>query len=62
MCESNAFLVRGDEEELVLEEVTFMEPVEGGYRLRNLFGEETVVSGRLQEVNLIKHKIVFRDE
>ncbi|RMG85194.1 MAG: CooT family nickel-binding protein, partial [Candidatus Dadabacteria bacterium] len=32
MCESNAFLVRGDREETLLEEVTHMEPVEGGYR------------------------------
>lgn len=61
MCESNAFLVRGDREETLLEEVTHMEPVEGGYRLRNLFGEETVVRGRLREVNLLKHRIVFEE-
>ena len=59
MCESSAFLRRGDQEEVVLREVTLLEPVEGGYRLRSLFGEEAVVHGRLEEVNLLKHRITF---
>ncbi len=62
MCESNAFLLRPEGEELVLEDVAVMEPVEGGYRLRSLFGEEAVVKGRLREVNLIKHRIVFSED
>ncbi len=62
MCESNAFLRDGDEERLVMEDVSFVEPVEGGYRLRGLFGEETVVRGRLEEINLLKHKILFTGE
>ncbi len=62
MCESNAFFLRPEGEELVLEDVAVMEPVEGGYRLRSLFGEEAVVKGRLREVNLIKHRIVFSED
>ncbi len=62
MCESNAFLLRPEGEELVLEDVAVMEPVDGGYRLRSLFGEEAVVKGRLREVNLIKHRIVFSED
>ena len=61
MCESNAFIRRGEKEELLLEEVVWMEPVEGGFRLRSLFGEETVVMGTLQEINLLKHRVVFRE-
>jgi predicted RNA-binding protein len=62
MCESNAYLRRGEDEELVLEEVVVIEPVAGGYLLRNLFGEETTVAGRIAEINLLKHKVVFAPE
>jgi predicted RNA-binding protein len=62
MCESNAYLRRQAGEELLLREVVVVEPVEGGYRLRSLFGEETIVRGRLEEVNLLKHKILFQPD
>ncbi len=59
MCESNAFLKRGDEEELLLAEVALIEPMEGGYVLRGLFGEEVEVAGELKVIDLLKHKIIF---
>ncbi|MBI5015167.1 MAG: CooT family nickel-binding protein [Deltaproteobacteria bacterium] len=62
MCESNAFVRRGTTEELLLSEVAIVEPVEGGFRLRSLFGEEALVRGRLEEINLLKHKILFAEE
>lgn len=61
MCESNAFRKRGDDEELLLEEVTLVEPVAGGYRLRSLLGEEKFVAGRIERVDLLNHKIMFAD-
>lgn len=61
MCESNAFFRRGEAEELLLKEVAVVEPVEGGYLLRSLFGDETVVKGRIEEINLLKHKILFTE-
>jgi predicted RNA-binding protein len=62
MCESNAYVRRGSEEELLLSEVAVVEPVEGGFRLRGLFGEEVLVRGRIEEINLLKHKILFAEE
>ncbi len=62
MCESNAYVRRPTGEELLLREVAIVEPVEGGYRLRSLFGDEAVVRGSIEEVNLLKHKILFREE
>jgi predicted RNA-binding protein len=62
MCESNAFIRRGTGEELLLKEVAIIEPIEGGYRLRGLFGDEAVVMGKIEEVNLLKHKILFSEE
>jgi predicted RNA-binding protein len=62
MCESNAYLVRDGNEELVLSDVSIIEPVEGGYLLSGLFGESITVKGKLSEMNLMKHKIVFIEE
>jgi predicted RNA-binding protein len=54
--------VRDGNEELVLSEVAVIEPVEGGYRLSGLFGDSITVKGKLSEMNLLKHKIVFIEE
>ena len=62
MCESNAFLRRGVDEELLLEEVVVIEPVAEGYLLRNLFGEEITVKGRLAGINLLKHRVIFEPD
>ncbi|GAB4269912.1 MAG: CooT family nickel-binding protein [Deferrisomatales bacterium] len=62
MCESNAYVRRGDTEELILQEVATIERIEGGYRLRSLFGEEAEVRGKIQEINLLKHKVLFSEE
>jgi len=59
MCESHAYLKKGDVEELLLEEVALVLPMEGGFRLLGLFGEEVLVLGKLLEINLLKHKILF---
>lgn len=62
MCESNAYLRRGGDEELLLREVAQIEPVEGGFRLLSLFGEEALVRGRIAEINLLKHRILFAED
>ncbi len=62
MCESNAYLRRGGEEQLLLREVVVVEPVEGGFRLVGIFGEEATVRGRIEEINLLQHKILFTEE
>jgi len=62
MCESNAFVLRGDGEEALLEEVAVIEPIEGGYKLVGLFGEETVVKGKLARIDFIKHKVLFEED
>ena len=62
MCESNAYLFSNGEEELLLEQVAHIEPIEGGYRLSGLFGDEKTVKGRIHDINLLKHKILFVEE
>lgn len=59
MCESNAYMKRGEEEELLMAEVSTVLPIPGGFRLAGLFGEEVEVKGELKEINLLKHRIIF---
>ena len=43
MCESNAFLAKGDEQELLPKDVAYIKPEGGKLRLRSIFGEEKTV-------------------
>ena len=62
MCETNAFLERGGEEELLLENVDVIEVVDGTLRLINIFGEEKKIKGSLKKFSLRESKIVFRED
>jgi predicted RNA-binding protein len=59
MCESKVFLATAEGEQLVLEDVISIRPEGEGYRLVTLFGEETHVRGRIKDIDLLKHRIVF---
>jgi predicted RNA-binding protein len=60
MCEANAYMLRNDREELVLESVDVVEPQEdGGFLLVNIFGHQKTVRGKLKTMNLVNHKILF---
>ena len=59
MCESKAFLVTSEGEELLLDDVASIRPEGDGYRLVTLFGEQRHVSGRLTDIDLMKHRVVF---
>ncbi|MBE9565987.1 MAG: CooT family nickel-binding protein [Proteobacteria bacterium] len=59
MCESKVYLAMEEAEELVMEDVTSIRPEGQGYRLVSLFGEDKLVRGRIREINLLKHRVVF---
>jgi len=44
-----------------LAEVTSIKPEGGGYRLVNLFGEQVSLRGRIKDIDLLKHRVVFED-
>jgi predicted RNA-binding protein len=62
MCESNAYLLKNGEEELLMEAVDIIEPEENGYRLIGIFGDQKIIRGRLKIMNLVNHRIVFEAE
>jgi predicted RNA-binding protein len=60
MCEANAYIDRDGHEELILESVDLVEPLEdGGFLLVDIFGQQKTVKGHLKRMNLVNHRIVF---
>jgi predicted RNA-binding protein len=59
MCESKVYLATDTGEQLVLDDVTSIQPEEDGYRLVNLFGERVHVSGRIKDIDLLKHRVLL---
>ena len=60
MCEANAYIEKDGREELVLKSVDLIEPQEnGGFLLVDIFGQQKTVKGRLKQMNLVNHRIVF---
>lgn len=61
MCESHAYVLRGNEEKKILDDVIFLKPEDGSILLRNLFGDEVRIRGRVEEVRFMDHKILLRE-
>ncbi len=61
MCESKAYIRRPDgTEELLLEDVAEIKPKDGKLYLRNIFSEEKVFDGEIEEISLTNHKIILK--
>ena len=61
MCEANAYLLKGDQEELVLEQVDEVEPFEDGLLLKNIFGTQKILKARIKSLALVDHKIFLEE-
>jgi predicted RNA-binding protein len=60
MCEANAYMLQDDKENLILESVDLVKPHDdGGYLLVDIFGTQKIVQGRLKQMNLVDHRIIF---
>jgi predicted RNA-binding protein len=60
MCEANAYMLQDDKENLILESVDLVTPRDdGGYLLVDIFGTQKIVQGRLKQMNLVDHRIIF---
>ena len=63
MCEANAYLIKEDHEELIMESVDRMTPEgENAWLLVGIFGDQKVVKGRIAGMNLVDHKILFEED
>ena len=62
MCEANAYILRDDKEELILNSVDLVEPQDdGGFLLVDIFGTQKIIKGTLKQMNLVDHKIIFQE-
>lgn len=60
MCESTAFVARGDDEELFLKDVVKITPEDSGKLLvESLLGEQKEFEGRIKEIDFMAHKILL---
>ncbi len=62
MCESNVYLSRGGQEELLMESVDRIIPAEdGSIFLESIFGERKVIKARIKEMELVHHRIILEE-
>jgi predicted RNA-binding protein len=60
MCESNVYLRSRGHDELIMENVASITPMASDrFLLRGLLGERKEISGRIEEINLMGHRIVI---
>ncbi len=59
MCDLNAYVKKQGKEELLLESVNQVRVENGEVTVRNLFGEEKKVRGAVDEVSLVKNRVVI---
>ena len=59
LLEGKATLLRGGEEEMVMEGVDLLEPEDGQLRMKDIFGEEMKLEARIKGFSLVDHKIIL---
>jgi predicted RNA-binding protein len=62
MCEANAYLLKGDKEELIMEAVDTIENENGVLKMRSIFGDQKMVRGTIRRMALVDHKIVIEEK
>lgn len=61
MCESNVYLKKDNDEELIMENVAAISPVgDGTFILKGLLGESMEVKAVIEDINLMGHKIILK--
>lgn len=62
MCEANAYLTSGNEEELFMSSVDILRPERDGIYIQDIFGEQRWVKAHIKEMNLVQHRIVLEKD
>lgn len=57
MCEANAYLISGNEQQLIMEAVDTVEPEGESLRLTSIFGDQKILKARIFSLSLVDHKI-----
>ncbi len=61
MCESNVYLKKGQDEKLIMENVASVTPFDkDSFLLKGLLGERMEVRAILEDINLMRNKIILK--
>ncbi len=60
MCEANAYLIKGEEKQLVMEAVDTVQPEKDGLRLISIFGDQKFIKAQIYALSLIDHDILLK--
>lgn len=59
MCEANAYLISGNDQQLIMESVDTVEPEGESLRLTSIFGDQKILKARILSLSLVDHKIIL---
>lgn len=60
MCESNVYIKKDNEEKLIMENVAAISPLgQDKFLLKGLLGETLEISGKIEDINLMAHRITL---
>lgn len=57
MCELTVYMLEGDREEKIMEDVATITPEGEKLVLTDLLGQQKIVDARLKELKLLEHKV-----
>ncbi len=60
MCEAIVFVVKDGEKEVIMENVVTLHPEGEKILLTDLFGEQRLITAKIERVDLIGHEIILR--
>lgn len=60
MCETDAYILKNDQEELLMDSVIILRPADGKIYLRSLLGKEEYIDATIQEINFLDHRLVLK--
>ncbi|MGI6684967.1 MAG: CooT family nickel-binding protein [Bacillota bacterium] len=60
MCEANAYILNGEQEDLFMEKVDRVIPEDGQLILENIFGQKKIIKAHIKELALVDHKIILK--
>jgi predicted RNA-binding protein len=61
MCEVKVYLKKDEKEELLLEDVILVSSENDQIFLKNIFGEEKKVKGKIKKIDMGEHKIFLEN-
>jgi predicted RNA-binding protein len=59
MCEAHAFILKEDDEEMLLENVDLLEVEGDEIRMINIFGEQKILKAKIKSYNVSKSRILL---